>query len=143
MGRMRATLMLLFGAAACLGACKRSDIYSKQSLPAATPISSLTSGTPDFVGRWAATRADCPTSPWVLTPAELDTPGQTHCRLGKLSAASAGYSTDVVCTGPAPEQLGRVTLTMSGEGASRGLTLSGGPFTLPVALTPCPAAPAG
>lgn len=140
---MRATLMLMIGAALCAGGCKRNDIYSQRSLPAATPISSAISGTPGFVGRWAATRADCMKSPWVLTPTELDTPGQTHCRLGKLSSASAGYSTDVVCTGPGPEQLGHVTLTLSGQGASRGLTLEGGPFTLPVALSPCPAASSG
>jgi hypothetical protein len=103
-------------------------------------MSSTVAGPPAIVGRWAATRADCTSSPWLLTATELDTPGQTRCIFAKLGASSAGYAADVVCKGPGAEQIGRVTMTLSGQGASRGLTLAGGPFTLPVALTPCPAA---
>lgn len=135
---MRATLMLMIGAAAITSACKRNDIYSKQT--ATLAVTSGTSGPPAFVGRWAATRADCATNPWILTPTELDTPGQVHCSFAKISTASAGYGADVICKGPGAEQIGRITLTLTGQGTSRGMTLSGGPFTMPVALTQCPAA---
>jgi hypothetical protein len=139
---MRATLMLMIGAAVVVCGCGRQQIYSKQSVPISLAVASR-SGRPAFVGRWAATRADCARSPWILTPTELDTPGRTHCSFAKLSPASAGYAADVACSGSGAEQIGRITLTLTGQRESRGLTLAGGPFTLPVALTPCPALAAG
>jgi hypothetical protein len=134
---MRATLAIALGAVACLAACGRSDdLYSKRSQSA--PLADSTVGPPAFVGRWATTAADCGQRPWTLSPAELVAPSGMRCNLGKLSPGSAGYGADVVCKGAGPERLGRITLTMSGQGASRGLTLAGGPFTMPVALTSCP-----
>jgi hypothetical protein len=135
---MRATLMLMIGAAAVVSACRRDEIYSPrpEALPASAPMPA--SGPPAFVGRWAASPADCARRAWVLTAAALDAPDRTHCAFAKLSPGSAGYGVDVDCRGPGPEQIGRLTLTLSGEGAERGLTVAGGPFALPVALTRCP-----
>lgn len=137
---MRATLLLMTGAAACLSACKRDQIYSRQSLSGALAVSAVHAGPPAFVGRWAAASADCARKPWELTPTGLDAPDRMHCSFAKLSEASAGYAADVDCKGAGPEEIGRLTLTLSGQGASRGLTVAGGPFALPVALSPCPAA---
>jgi hypothetical protein len=134
---MRATLMLMIGAAAAVSACRRDEIYSRpEPGPVSTPMP--TSGPPAFVGRWAASPEQCVRRAWVLTPASLDAPDHTHCAFAKLSPGSAGYGVDVDCKGEGPEQIGRLTLTLSGEGPGRGLTVAGGPFAMPVALTRCP-----
>jgi hypothetical protein len=137
---IRAALPIILGAAAgLLAACDRGDLYSKQSPAAPLAVTSAMAGTPPFVGRWAATRADCPAAAWTFTPTGLQAPNGTHCAFVKESVGSAGYGMDVSCTGAGPGQIGRVTLTLSGQGATHGLTVAGGPFPMPVALTPCPA----
>jgi hypothetical protein len=135
---MRATLLLTVLAAAGLCACGRNRIYSSRSIPPPPAPAPGGSEAPAFVGRWAASRADCASRPWIVTRFGLDSPGRTHCVFVKLSAASAGYAADVACKALGPDEIGRITLTLSGRGASRGLTLAGGPFALPVALAPCP-----
>jgi hypothetical protein len=136
--RMRATLIVVSCASllAIAGCSQRQTLFSSDAPPVAT-IRNAKTGEPSFVGRWAPTAAACADGAWVLTAQRVQSPNGVSCTLVKLDPASAGYSSDVEC-GEAGHGSGRMNLTLSGRGASRGLTLEGGPIALPVSLTACP-----
>ena len=135
---MRATPLIVLGAAACLLACGRGNgLYSKHSPQLAS--APVMQGPQALDGRWARTVADCVGAAWTVSASGLEAPNGLHCSFAKLNAATAGFGADTVCKGAGAERIGWMTMTLSGQGASRGLTLAGGPFPTPVALARCPA----
>lgn len=54
-----------------------------------------------FVGRWAATSAQCSSKAWKFTAGALAVPGGPHCSFYKVSKAPAGY--DIAAQCPAEE----------------------------------------
>lgn len=95
-------------------------------------------GPPLFVGRWAASTTACVARGWELTSTSLVSPSALTCRLFKAEPTSAGYTVYSTCmVGKASEPM-RLVVTLSGSGKTRSLTLTGGPFVEPVALSHCP-----
>ena len=95
------------------------------------------SGAPAFVGRWAASKAVCGQKPWILQAGELRSPGALSCQFVRIDPTPAGYTVLSVCSIGKVEEPTRLALTLTGEGADRSLTLSGGPFAEPAPLTWC------
>lgn len=138
---MRATLLLLIGAPILLlAACdRRGPLIRSSAPPSSAPISNAVTGEPGYVGRWASTPSACVDRAWVLTSRHLRTANGLECAFVKMTPGSAGFSGDVDCGPEGVRKAGRMTLTLTGRGKTRGLTLLGGPFDLPVPLEACPA----
>ena len=95
-------------------------------------------GPPQFVGRWAASETACSTRSWSLTASNLTSPSALTCELFKAERTSAGYVVNSTCKVGKASQPMRLVFTLTGSGPNRSLTLTGGPFTEPLALSRCP-----
>jgi hypothetical protein len=54
-----------------------------------------------FVGRWAASQAECASKPWIFTDKLLSGAGAPKCSFYKVSKAPGGY--DIAATCPAEQ----------------------------------------
>ena len=137
---MRRPILLALLAAAGLCACQREEpplgAAPAERMPALSAATAA--GPPTFVGRWAVSRAACNRRSWTLTGASLASPSALSCQLLKAERTSAGYTVYSTCAIGKVSQPMRLIFTLTGSGAERSLTLTGGPFTEPVALTRCP-----
>lgn len=136
--RRRIPLALL--GAAALGACNQHHLPPIGAAPAErapAPTLAEAAGPPLFVGRWAASTAACASRAWDLTPTSLKSPSALTCEFFKDERTSAGYTVYSTCKVGKASQPVRLVLTLTGSGATRSLTLTGGPFTEPVALSRC------
>jgi hypothetical protein len=139
---MRRPMLLAVLAIAWLGACSQHHEPPIGAAPAerAPPLTaSAASGPPLFVGRWAASKSACAARGWQLTAGSLISPSALSCQFSKAEPTSAGYTVYSICAVGKASQPTRLIFTFSGSAANRALTLSGGPFTEPVALSRCPA----
>ena len=137
---MRRRMLLAWLAAAGLAACSRPSEPPIGSAPAerAPPLTaSVAAGPPVYVGHWAVSRSACGERGWDLTAAGLQSPSALSCEFFKAEPTSAGYTVYSTCKVGKAAQPMRLVLTLTGQGKS--LTLSGGPFSEPVALARCPA----
>ncbi len=98
---------------------------------------SAAGGAPLFVGRWAASKTACAARGWELTANSLKSPSALTCELLKAVPTSAGYTVYSTCLVGKASQPMRLVFTLTGSGATRSLTLTGGPFTEPLALSRC------
>ena len=136
----RRLALLALAAVGLLCACERQHLPPIGAAPAErAPMASVAeaAGTPLFVGRWAATSTACAAHGWALTAASLKSPSALTCTIAKAEPTPAGYTIYGACTAGKASQLTQLVFTLTGSGASRSLTLSGGPFSEPVALTHC------
>jgi hypothetical protein len=135
-GACCAVLALVLLAPACQ---RRSEpATAVESAERAPPQAVSEAGPPGFVGRWALTPSACGRQAWVLSPLALRSPSVLSCSFERVSPIGAGYAVDTVCTVGKAKAQGRLVFTLTGQGASRALTMSGGPFTEPMALAHCP-----
>jgi hypothetical protein len=95
-------------------------------------------GAPAFVGRWAVTAATCSRQAWVLTADTLSSPSVLSCSFQGVEPTDAGYMVDSQCMVGKARAAGRLVFRLTGRGQNRALTLSGGPFSEPMALVRCP-----
>ena len=130
----------LFLTALLLCACHDRDALLTASASAeARPTPTATgAGPPDFVGQWAPSPAACGQETWSFTAARMDSPSALSCAFDRVDSSDAGYTAIGVCTVGRAKAPGRLVFTMTGDGASRSLTMNGGPFPEPVALVRCP-----
>ncbi len=138
----RRRVLLACAAVAGLGACGRGNEPPFGAAPAerAPPITAVApAGKPLFVGRWAASREACANSGWEMTAVSLKSPSALSCEISKAEPTGAGYTVYGTCSVGKAMQPTRLVFTFSGPAHNRGLTLTGGPFTEPMALTRCPA----
>jgi len=136
---MRRWTLFAMLAAAGLAACDRHHEPPIGAAPAerAPPLTaSVAAGPPLFVGRWAPSKRSCANRGWDLTATSLKSPGALSCQFSKPEPTSAGYTLDAVCSVGKAIQPTRLIFTFTSKGKS--LTLSGGPFTEPIALSRCP-----
>ncbi len=117
-----------------LAACERSSIYAERAIPMLAPPASAETP-PNFVGRWAASDAQCK-DPWVVKARSLKGAGVT-CDFAQVEQTIAGYSVASVCRrggGPRP---GRLNMIMTDPQRPTLMTVSGGPFDGAMALQRC------
>ena len=122
-----------------LCACSRPEppIGAAPAERAPAPTAAMAAGPPLFVGRWAASKSACATRGWELTARSLKSPSALTCELFKAERTSAGYTVYSTClVGKASEPM-RLVFTLTGSGETRSLTMTGGPFTEPLALSRC------
>ncbi len=131
-----ALVALSVGAAACHGK-PEPPIGAAPAERAPLKISSAT-GPFAFIGRWAATASACGRQSWTLASDALRSPSALSCSFDKVIPTDAGYMVYGVCEVGKAKAPGTLMFTMTGRGATRSLTLSGGPFNEPVALARCP-----
>ncbi len=138
---MRRRLLIAWLATAGLCACGQNEpplgaapAERNPPMTAAAPA-----GKPLFVGRWAASRAACADHGWEITAASLKSPSALSCEIAKAEPTSAGYTIYATCTVGKAIQPSRLVFTFSGPSGNQALTLTGGPFTEPMALARCPA----
>ncbi len=138
---MRRRLLLAALATAALGACGRQEPpFGAAPAERAPPMTAAAStGQPLFVGRWAATRTACADRSWEITAASLKSPSALSCEISKAQPTGAGYTVYATCMVGKAMQPTRLVFTFSGPSSNRALTLTGGPFTEPLALSRCPA----
>lgn len=138
---MRRRLLIAGLAAAGLCACGRHEPPLGAAPAERSPPMTSTSpaGQPLFVGRWAASRAACADRGWEITAAALKSPSALSCEIAKAEPTSAGYTVYATCIVGKATQPSRLVFTFSGPSTNRALTLTGGPFTEPMALARCPA----
>jgi hypothetical protein len=55
-----------------------------------------------FVGRWAKSRGECKTKPWVFTDKELSAVGGPHCTIYNVAKAPGGYNLAATCPAKEP-----------------------------------------
>ena len=105
--------------------------------PSPSMQAASTGGPPTYVGAWATSVGACGTKAWTFTAAKMTAPGLS-CTLERATPTPAGYVVDGVCfqgdARPAPT---RLMLTLTGHDGVRSVTISGGAFPKPVALTRC------
>ena len=70
----------------------------------------------------------------------MKSPSALTCELFKAQPTSAGYTVYSTCLVGKASQPMRLVFTLTGSGETRSLTLTGGPFTEPLALSRCPGA---
>jgi hypothetical protein len=129
---MKHALGLSFVLLTLLCACGRQQsIYADRSVATIAPAASAETA-PRFVGRWAASAAQCD-KPLVFAPRKLSS-GGTNCEFDKVDPSSAGYAITAVC-GSMPA---RLIITTPNESNISLLTVSGGPFKDATALQRCP-----
>jgi hypothetical protein len=63
-----------------------------------------------FVGRWAATTANCADKAWRFTASSLDTPASSQCRFTNVRKVPGGYDIAARCTAESPPTDDRITL---------------------------------
>jgi hypothetical protein len=102
------------------------------------PSAAALAGPYGYVGRWAPAASACAQEAWQFTSDAMVSPGVLSCSFDKVSPTDAGYTAVGVCQVGKAKAPGRLVLTLTGQGASRSLTLNGGPFPEPVALVRCP-----
>ena len=56
-----------------------------------------------FVGRWATTKENCASKPWVFTKDELTATDGPHCSIYKVSEIAGGYDLAVQCPAKKPD----------------------------------------
>ena len=131
---------LALAATAMLAACGQRSLPPIGAAPAErTPPRSAAelAGPPQFVGRWAASTTACSGRGWTLTASSLTSPTALTCELFKAERTSAGYVVNSSCKVGKASQPMRLVFTLTGSGATRSLTMTGGPFTEPMALAQC------
>ncbi len=138
---MRRRLLLAALATVALGACGRQEPpFGAAPAERAPPMTAAAATTkPLYVGRWAATRTACADRGWEITAAALKSPSALSCEISKAVPTGAGYTVYATCMVGKATQPTRLVFTFSGPSSNRGLTLTGGPFTEPMALSRCPA----
>ena len=137
---MRRWMMLAWMGAAVLAACSRHPEPPIGAAPAERepPQAALAAaGPPLYVGHWAVSRNVCSEPGWDLTAASLQSPSALSCVFAKVEPTTAGYTVYGACTVGKASQPTRLVFTLTSQGKS--LTLSGGPFSEPIALSRCPA----
>jgi hypothetical protein len=133
--RLALALSLVLLAALC-GCGRRAGLYADRSIPLAAPDAS-SGAPPRFVGRWAASSADCG-HPWVFEARSLSS-GAASCEFDKVEPSPAGYAIDGVCRSSAGPTPSRLVITTPDAPQIALLTISGGPFKAPAPLQRCPA----
>ena len=139
---MRRPALVALATMALLGGCERSlpPIGAAPAERAPALSAAALAGPPGFVGRWAASKGACVARGWELTAARLTSPSALSCELFNADRTSAGYTVYSTCMVGKASQPMRLVFTLTGSGSNRSLTLTGGPFTEPVALSRCPEA---
>jgi len=130
---MKHALGLSFVLLSLVCACgPREGIYADRSVATIAPAASAETA-PRFVGRWAASAAQCD-KPLVFAPRKLSS-GAANCEFDKVDPSSAGYAITAVCGSGMPA---RLIITTPDEANISLLTVSGGPFKDATALQRCP-----
>ncbi len=124
----------LAGALLGLGACERSSIYAERSIPVLAPPASAETP-PTFVGRWAASDAQCK-DPWVVAARSLKAADVT-CEFAQVQQTTAGYSVASVCRRNGGPEPGHLNMIMTDPQRPTLMTVSGGPFDGAMALQRC------
>ena len=132
-------LGLLTLAGGLLAACDGGGSIVRAQSPQISRASGVVDGQPAFVGRWAASAADCGRTAWTMTAARLQSPGALACSVSQVTPTMAGYTAYSGCSTGGADMPGRVVMTLSGGPPPAALTLTGGPFAEPVSLVRCPA----
>jgi hypothetical protein len=138
---LRRRYLLLLVLTAIAGGCRDRQALTYAPRSAPPPRSESVQGQPAFTGHWAAATTACGHEAWTLDTSGMVSPGVLSCSFDKVTPTDAGYTADGVCEVGKAREPGRLVLTLTGRGASRSLTLDGGPFTEPVALVRCPSGP--
>ena len=134
-------MLLALLAAAGLGACSRHPeppIGAAPAERAPARTAAEIAGPPLYVGRWAVSTAACSERGWELTPNRLTSPSALSCQFFKTEPTSAGYTVYSTCMVGKASQPMRLVFTLTSK--NRALTMTGGPFSEPVALSRCPGA---
>ncbi len=133
-------VMLMLSVAAGMTACRPSEPPIGANPKAYE--SAVEAGSPAYIGRWSVA-SDCDRDIWVIGSDGLRSPSALTCTFDAVEATSAGYVVNGICQVGKAMQPTRMVFTMSGKGVSRSLTVSGGPFAEPIALSQChtPSAP--
>ena len=132
---MKHALILSFGVLTLLCACgPREGLYSDRSIPMIAPAASA-EGAPRFVGRWAATAAQC-ADPLVFAARSLKSDA-ANCEFDKVDSSPAGYALTAVCSSSAGPNPTRLIITTPNLARISLMTVSGGPFRDPAALQRC------
>jgi hypothetical protein len=137
------TPLLLFatfavGAVAVIGACtpKPQGLFAETSPQVVSPAQG-DSAHPHFIGRWAVGVGRCD-SPMIIQAKALSD-GVTNCDFAKVDGSTAGYTISAMCRAGAVNTPSRLNLILPDPQQAGSMTLSGGPFKMPVALERCAA----
>lgn len=122
-----------------VGACHRKPLPSigEEAAERAPARPASVAGQPRFVGRWALNQSGCEGRAWVLTTGGMQSPSVLSCSFDKVNPTDAGYTVYSTCTVGKARAPGRLVFTLTRQGATRSLTMNGGPFTEPMALLRC------
>lgn len=133
---MNNALCLSFGVLVLLCACgRREGLYADRSVPLIAPAAAADAA-PRFVGRWAATAAQCEDA-LVFAPRSLASDA-TDCEFDKVDPSPAGYAIVAVCRSGSGPRPARLVVTAPNEANISLMTVSGGPFKNGEALQRCP-----
>ncbi len=133
--KMRRWAVLSLLLCATVTACGRGDEPIKANPAYDSPVPA---GPPVFIGRWAPGSAACDSGPWVIGSDGLRSPAGLACTFESIDPSSAGYIVGALCQVGKVMQPTRIVVTVTGRAPSQSITMTGGPFAEPVALSRCP-----
>ena len=128
LSRPVACLALLLSLAAC----------GERQAAVVAPVAVKTAPHSSYVGRWAVSLAGCQADAWEFAKDRLSTAGEVACTFAKVAPTPAGYTVQAECAAQGPQTPQTFTLTFAGVGAAETMTVTGGPWSGPVALVRCP-----
>ncbi len=134
--KMRRWVVLGFLLSATVAACGPSEPpigANPKAYDSAAPA-----GPPAFIGRWGAESKGCDRDIWLIGSDGLRSPSELSCTFESIDTTSAGYIVSAMCRVGKAVQPSRIVFTMTGPAAAQSLTMTGGPFAEPVALSRCP-----
>lgn len=96
------------------GPANQSSSPAEQNGPGTLPPSN---GPPSFIGLWAASKADCKSSPWRFTKTELAAVNGPHCSIYEVTKVADGYDLGAQCPDkkPIPTDLIKIRFAQSPE----------------------------
>ena len=95
---------------------------------------------PSFVGVWAARPELCRNGSWMFTPQGVRTAGEVSCAWSKVEKTETGYALAGTCTAEGVAKPAEAVLTID-PAKPAAMTVTGGPWAGPIALTRCSAEP--
>ena len=138
--KMRRWLVLSLLLSATLTACGPSEPpigSNPKAYDSAAPA-----GPPAFIGRWGLETHGCDRDIWLIGSDGLRSPGGLACGFESIDSTSAGYIVGAMCRIGKAVQPTRIVFTITGPVTAQSLTMTGGPFAEPVALSRCPSSAA-
>lgn len=92
-----------------------------------------------YVGRWAHAPDLCANGAWVFERNEVATAGEVSCEFLDVEESGGVYVIEASCVAEAPPASYQIRLMVTQSG--RAMQVSGGPWSAPIELQSCPAAP--